>query len=326
MSRIKPIDLDRVKLHPHSELDARLTSDQILPLKKEKFNLDAATLREIDAAIRLSAGYKSRILFMGAHLIKLGLSEYLCDLLRRGYFSHVAINGAALIHDWQLTCHGKTDENVPATLSRGRFGFWQELDHMNKFAKAAATNNASIAAMMGAHLDVDGMFFTRSDTATARRQSLIHTCFSNEIPVTVHALIGADILTNYPDFDGAAWGALSHRDYKVFAAHLCNDRERHVFFNVGSAETGPEVLLKALSLGANLGKMPRLNTVVMDLFPLPHDWRNLEEHPVDALYYWRPWKTVLQRAIKHPEGCGDSAYIRGDLKYTFRHLWTGIIA
>ena len=152
--------------------------------------------------------------------------------------------------------------------------------------------------------------------------SVAAACWRSGIPLTCHVSIGSDIIHAHPNCDGAALGQTSYTDFLIFA-HSVSRLEGGVFLNIGSAVTGPEVYLKALSMARNLARQEnrdirRFTTAVFDLVPLPATWRDGSPGKADPLYYYRPWKTILIRTVA--DG-GESFYVPGDHRQTIPTLW-----
>ena len=80
----------------------------------------------------------ARILMMGAHVIKAGASRYVIDLIERGYITHVAMNGAGAIHDYELARIGASTESVARYIRSGEFGLWRETGDLNDIIREAA--------------------------------------------------------------------------------------------------------------------------------------------------------------------------------------------
>ena len=155
--------------------------------------------------------------------------------------------------------------------------------------------------------------------------SLLAQACKNNIPVTVHVGIGYDIIHEHPNFDGAATGAASYRDFLTLAG-IVRNLENGVVMNFGSAVMAPEVFLKALSMARNIARQQQrtirnFTTLVCDLHPLPEDY-NMEAPKESAAYYFRPWKTMLVRTVA--DG-GESYYVRGRHAETIPDLWTAVI-
>ncbi len=184
---------------------------------------------------------------LGAHVLKVGLSPLLIDLMRRGFVSHVSTNGAGAIHDWETAFMGETSEDVDANLKDGSFGLWREtLDALNAAAVRAAQAGVGYGEAIGRGiLDAKLPFAELSVFAEAARLG---------IPATVHVAFGCDITHMDPDLDGAALGAATQRDFWI----LVDAVERlggGVWLNIGSAVIMPEVFLKAVSLARNRGRL-----------------------------------------------------------------------
>jgi hypothetical protein len=187
---------------------------------------------------------KPVVALIGAHVIKVGLSPLLIDLVKKGVISCIAMNSAAAIHDVETALFGTTSEDVEANLTDGRFGMSKETgDFINgTLDQAMADEEIGYGEALGVALQ----------RAPNRNVSILAECYRKKIPVTVHAAIGTDIIHQQPTMDGAATGELSFRDFKV----LCNvikDLRGGVVMNIGSAVVLPEVFLKALTVARNLG-------------------------------------------------------------------------
>jgi hypothetical protein len=256
---------------------------------------------------------------LGAHAIKLGLSPYLIDLIERRLITHLATNGAGLIHDFELSLVGGTSEDVARWIKVGQFGLWQETSRLNEIASEAAQRDEGLGEAAGRIIEEEN--FPHRDL------SLAAACWRTGIPFTVHVSIGCDIVHAMPNCDGAAWGQASYTDFLIFA-HSVSQLEGGVFLNVGSAVTGPEVYLKALSMARNVARQEgreirHFTTAVFDLAPLPDNWRDGPPSKEEPLYYYRPWKTILCRTVA--DG-GQSFYIQGDHRQTIPALWQALVA
>lgn len=206
-------------------------------------------------AQRQRAG-KPVILGMGAHPIKVGLSPLIIDWMERGKLSALALNGAAIIHDFELAYAGHTSEDVAASLADGKFGMARETGEFLNRAIASAAPDEGLGAAVGR-----AMLTARLRHA---RASLLATAARLNIPVTVHVAVGTDIIHMHPNADGAAIGRTSLADFHRLAAVVAGMRGG-VFINLGSAVIIPEVFVKALNLARNLGhRVDRLLTIDMD--------------------------------------------------------------
>lgn len=182
---------------------------------------------------------------LGAHVLKVGLSPLLIDLMRRGLITHVATNGASAIHDWETAYQGATSEDVAENLPDGSFGFWREtFTGLNGACKRDDARRDGLGRALGRQiLEADLPYRHLSVFAEAARL---------DIPATIHVAFGCDITHMDPDLDGGALGAATQRDFWI----LCDTVGRldhGVWCNIGSAVIMPEVFLKAVSAARNRG-------------------------------------------------------------------------
>ncbi len=221
--------------------------------------LAAEQLREAVAAIAAAFRGKRTILMgMGAHPIKVGLNPILIDAMGRGILSGLALNGAGVVHDVELALAGKTSEDVAAHLNQGQFGTARETAEFIHDAVASGfrSGNKGMGRAVGEKLLQDG--------APYADMSLLAMAARFEIPVTVHVAVGTDIIHMHAAMDGAATGALSHYDFRLFC-RLVSTLQQGVFLNLGSAVIIPEVFLKAVSVARNLGfSLEGITTINMD--------------------------------------------------------------
>jgi|JRYL01.1.fsa_nt_gb hypothetical protein len=184
---------------------------------------------------------------LGAHVLKVGLSPLLIDLLRRGLITHVATNGASAIHDWETAYQGATSEDVAQNLPDGSFGFWREtLDALNGAAVRADQRGEGLGEAIGKTiLEAD---------LPHRHLSVFSESARLGIPATVHVAFGCDITHMDPALDGRALGGATQRDFWRFADTV-GRLDRGVWLNVGSAVIMPEVFLKAVSIARNRGQL-----------------------------------------------------------------------
>jgi hypothetical protein len=250
----------------------------------------------------------ARILMMGAHVIRAGVSRFLIDLMERNLLTYVAMNGAGPIHDWEFALIGATTESVARYIQTGEFGLWEETGRMNEVIRAAAREGVGLGEALGRAI-LNGPF-------PHKDVSLLAAGVRLGIPVTVHVGIGYDILHEHANCDGAALGQTSYQDFLVFVEAVTR-LQGGVVLNFGSAVMGPEVYLKALSMARNVahqeGRVIRqFTTAVFDLVPLEGDTRQ-QAPKSDPRYYYRPWKTILVRTVA--DG-GESFYVQGDHRLT----------
>ena len=270
--------------------------------------------RRVTAASRSGA---SRILMMGAHVLRAGVNRHIIDLLERGALSHISMNGAGVIHDYELARIGATTESVARYVRSGEFGLWQETGELNEWIGEAARLDLGLGENVGRRIQESDYPY--------RDLSVFAAAYRLSIPVTVHVGIGYDILHEHPNCDGAATGAVSYRDFLVFARAVQN-LERGVMLSFGSAIMAPEVYLKALAMARNVAcqscrQIRNFSTAVFDLVPIQGDIHS-ELPKTDPGYYFRPHKTILVRTVA--DG-GESFYFCGDHRATLPALRRAII-
>ena len=208
--------------------------------------LAAQDLRYVVDAIVAAAGRRAVVAMLGGHVIKVGLGPLLVDLMRRKAVTHVAMNGSAAIHDFELAAFGGTSEDVAAGLGDGTFGMAEETGReMNAALSRGAASDQGAGEALAAYLR------GRKDLP-GRDISVLVACAQLGVPVTVHAAVGAEIIHQHPTADGATIGATSHRDFKRLAGALPDLEDGGVVLNLGSAVVMPEVFLKALTIARNL--------------------------------------------------------------------------
>jgi len=259
----------------------------------------------------------ARILMMGAHVLRAGVNRQIIHLIERGFIDHVAMNGAGVIHDYELARIGATTESVARYIRSGEFGLWHETGELNDWVREAAAEGLGYGEYAGRRIaQSDYPYHELSVLAAAWRAA---------VPVTVHVGIGYDILHEHPNCDGAAFGAASYRDFLVFA-HTIERLEGGILLSFGSAIMAPEVYLKALAMARNVahqeGRVIRdFATAVFDLVPIHGDIHHVLPK-TDPGYYFRPHKTLLVRTVA--DG-GASFYFCGDHRATFPALRRAIL-
>jgi hypothetical protein len=237
----------------------------------------------IDAVAAAARGHHGVVLLVGGHVIKVGLGPLLRTLMAHGAVTHVALNGAAAIHDFELAAFGGTSEDVESGLADGSFGMSEE---------TGAEMNAAVAAAARAGQGMgEGLALALAARASlpGREASVLLAAQEHDIPVTVHAAIGAEITHQHPTADGAAIGATSHRDFRRLAGSLPSLHQGGVVLNLGSAVVLPEVFLKALTIARNLEHGRPTHFVAADF---------------DMQRHYRPRVNVVQR----PTRAGGAGY------------------
>lgn len=224
--------------------------------------LAARDLRFVaDGVVQAATAKKAILVMMGGHVIKVGLGPLLIALMKRGAITHVAMNGSAAIHDFELARFGGTSEDVAAGLKDGTFGMAEETGReMNAAISEGARQNWGAGEALGRALkDRKGL--------PGGEVSVLLAAHALGIPCTVHAALGAEITHQHPTADGAAIGATSHRDFRRLAGSLPALDQGGVVLNLGSAVLMPEVFLKALTIARNLngGKPTGFTAVDCDM-------------------------------------------------------------
>jgi hypothetical protein len=241
--------------------------------------LAADSFRSVVDALLTARSRKKMILWgLGGHVIKCGLAPILTDLMRRGYATAFALNGAASIHDFEIAIAGQTSEDVEAVLPDGRFGTAEETGReMNK----ALDSEYGFGESIGRHLKkiADPRFATFS---------LQHEAYRNSTPVTVHVAIGTDTPHTHPSANGANIGRATHHDFRLLCTLVKELNDGGVYLNVGSAVLLPEVFLKAVSVVRNL-KNPLANFTTVNF---------------DFLQHYRPRVNVVERPHANAGGKG----------------------
>ncbi|MDR0882741.1 MAG: hypothetical protein LBP55_09420 [Candidatus Adiutrix sp.] len=316
MSSFPLFDRSRLSLRPLNDREHDLHLTAILDLKETAFPDKLGQVAE--AMLEARRRGAPTIFMMGAHVIRAGVQRYLIDLLERGLITALAGNGACAIHDFELARIGATTESVARYIREGQFGLWAELDELNETFKKGAAKGLGAGEAVGRLINERN--FPHRDI------SLFAAANRLKIPFTVHMGIGSDILHELPDCDGAALGAVSYTDFLIFAA-IMEKLEGGVFGNFGSAVVGPEVFLKALAMARNAAGGPvggprRFTTLVCDLHDLPEGGVR-EADRASALYYYRPWKTILVRTVS--DG-GQGFYVKGRHEDTIPGLWSAVKA
>lgn len=318
-ARPKRFERSRLRLRRIEDRGHDLLAGQCRSLEPPRVPFAHPNLDEFVTTIRRAREHgRPVILMLGGHPIKLGLSRFIIHLIERGIITLVAMNGAALIHDFELALVGGTSEDVAKWIKCGQFGLWNETSRLNDVIREAADCDEGLGPGVGRRIVEDGMPHAELSIAAAGWRC--------GIPVTCHVSIGQDIIHSHPNCDGAAVGQTSYADFLVFAEEV-RHLEHGVFINLGSAVTGPEVFLKALSMARNVAtqhdeEIRHFTTAVFDLVRLPTDFRDGPPGMESPLYYHRPWKTVLCRAVA--DG-GRSFHFCGHHSQTIPTLWDALV-
>ncbi len=229
-----------------------------------------------------AAGKRGVVVMVGGHIVKTGLSPILIDFMQRGIITHLAMNGAAAIHDYEIARWGGTSEDVQAGLRDGTFGMAEETGR--------EMNEAFIRGQREEWGMGESLARALANAELAHPElSLLTNAHGLGVPLTVHAAIGAEIIHQHPAASGAAIGDTSHRDFRRLAASLPSLQDGGVVLNLGSAVILPEVFLKALTIARNLDAGKPTNFTAADL---------------DMLRHYRPHMNVVTR----PTAEGGAGY------------------
>jgi len=282
----RPLVLDQIRTYPLTSRKSKVTVRDLgrphrrgAPvgefLESLPRILAAEDLRAVVAAILRARARRKAVLWgLGGHVIKVGLGPVLIDLIRRGFASGVAMNGAALVHDFEIALVGNTSEEVEMVLSRGEFGMAEETGlYLNEIAVGAQRSGIGLG-------EAAGKLLTSGRLRVKHPQSsVLVAAYRARVPVTVHLAIGTDIPHMHRSADGAALGASTHHDFRLFCALVKQMHPGGAYLNWGSAVVLPEVFLKAVSVARNLGVALRPITTAN----------------FDFIQHYRPLQNVVMR-------------------------------
>jgi hypothetical protein len=240
-------------------------------------------LRVVDAIEAAVRGGRAVVWMLGGHVVKTGIGPLLVDLMDRGAVTHLASNGSAAVHDYEMARWGGTSEDVEAGLADGSFGMADETGRdMNLAFRRGMEAGQGMGEALGRDLEA------RADLAYPEL-SLLLQALRRGVSFTVHPAIGAEIIHQHPAADGAAIGDTGHRDFRRLAAALPALHDGGVVVNVGSAVIMPEVFLKALTVARNLNA---------------GDPRRFTACDLDMLRHYRPRVNVVERPTRSSGGTG----------------------
>lgn len=288
---IAPLQLGDIATYPLASRKSKVTVTDFAkpPAPNSSLNrfldslphiLAANDLHDVLAAIHAAKRARKAILWgMGGHVIKTGLGPIINDLIRRGFVSGIAMNGAALIHDFEIALCGNTSEDVEAGLGSGKFGMARETGaYLNKISSTAAYAGIGYGEAAGKFLA------SRTLNPKHAEASILLSAYKHKIPVTIHLAIGTDIPHMHPAADGAALGTATHLDFRLFCALVKEMHPGGLYLNWGSAVLLPEVFLKAVSVVRNLG-VPLLPITTANF---------------DFIQHYRPLQNVVKRPTASP--------------------------
>jgi hypothetical protein len=228
-------------------------------------------------------------------------------MLQDNFISHVASNGAFLVHDMELALYGETSESVKDNLPDGKFGTWESIIDINQAITEAAKLGSTIGYAAGKSISEKGK----------SNHSILFTAFQHNKPLTIHPLFGADIYFTFPDFNGADFGKAAHSDFKVFVDSIHSLLTKGgIFINLASQIHGPMVFEKVLSMVRNNlnNSEKRVEEKEWKIYAIDLEITQHNEDPESINYYYRPAKTFSR--------CGVTVnYIGSNLKDFIPDLW-----
>ena len=246
--------------------------------------LKAADLRSVaDALVKARKRKKSVIFMAGAHVIKCGLNPVIIELIKKKVITCICLNGAGLIHDFEIALQGRTSEDVALNLKDGKFGMGREPAEFINTAVLEGVN-AGLGYAVAAKI-------SRS-TLRYKNLSLLFNAYKYNVPVCVHLAIGTDIIHQHPSFDAGLSAKGSLKDFYRLSEEIIRLNKGGVVLNFGSAVIMPEVFLKALNLCRNLGN-PAKDFVTANF---------------DMIHHYRPQQNLVTRPV---ESGGRGYYIIG---------------
>ncbi|HLG16040.1 MAG TPA: hypothetical protein VJH03_16275 [Blastocatellia bacterium] len=284
--KIEPLDFSRLTTYPLASRPSKVTADDLAaPVAVEssfKEFLDrlpnilaAREIRELAALIRAAKREGRAIIAgLGGHVVKTGLGPILIDLMRRGYVTAFAMNGSAMIHDFEIALVGATSEDVDASLGSGSFGMAEETGRvLNEAAKRGASDGLGMGETAGRQL--------LEMAPPHASKSLLYQAYDAAVPVTVHVAIGTDIVHIHPSADGASIGQTSLHDFRLLCSLVRELDGGGVYLNLGSAVVLPEVFLKTVTVVRNLG----------------HRLQDFTTANFDFVQQYRPLTNVVRRPV-----------------------------
>ncbi|UCC38490.1 MAG: deoxyhypusine synthase family protein [Candidatus Aminicenantes bacterium] len=229
----------------------------------------------ISLMIKAKKKERAIIFALGAHVIKVGLNPVIIDLMKEGWVNALALNGAGIIHDFEIAFAGHTSEEVESQIKDGQFGMAKETGEiLNEAINSGEKDKLGLGESVGRTI--------ANSRFPHRDLSILGVAYDLNIPVTVHVAIGTDIIHFHPKVKGEVLGKISLRDFFLFCSLLEKIEGGGVFINLGSAVILPEVFLKAISFIRNKGrKIEGFSTAVFDF-----------------IHHYRPHQNVVKRPLK----------------------------
>jgi hypothetical protein len=228
----------------------------------------------VEAVVKARKAKKAVIFMSGAHVVKCGLNPVIIELIKKRIITCIALNGAGIIHDFEIALQGKTSEDVAENLKSGKLGMGRETaDFINNAIKSGVRRGLGLGYAVAGKISASKLPF--------KNLSILYQAYQNKIPVCVFVAIGTDIIHQHPSFDAALAGEGSLRDFHLLTENLRPLNNGGVVLNFGSAVILPEVFVKALNLGRNLGY--KIKDFVAANF--------------DMIYHYRPSQNIVSRPV-----------------------------
>jgi len=328
---------ENLKTYPVSKRVSKVKIEDFKDISKYRqrnFNVYpgvAAKIRNLgEKLIEFRKNGKPVLIFTGAHLIKNCLGPVLIDLAKRGLVTLIGGNGATLIHDFELALTGRTSEDVESELGKGKFGMAYEFNYINKAIEIGDRNKLGLGETIGKFISNKAFLkMVMNELPDNNRNivfehpdiSLAANCYQINIPYTVHVGIGVDVIDQHYTFDGRCKGGCSGRDFLILVNEITKFTQGGIIINIGSAVTGPEVILKAVSMAINAGEKPQ-DFLIAD-FDIRDDYSKDVSDQCSQHYYFRDQKSLVYRIPKSLGGKG--VYIKGDQRSTVPLLYKEIL-
>ena len=278
--KFTPLEYEKLNTYPLDKRKSKVSVENFINLSGNDFIdvlpdiLAGKDLKEIiNITVEAVRNKKKIILAMGAHVIKVGLSPLIIELIKNNYIDMISFNGAGIIHDSEIAINGATSEDVDTALKDGNFGMSEETTKLiNNAINKGYEENLGLGETIGKWLVSSN--FKYND------YSIFYNAYKYNVPVTVHVAIGTDIIHMSPEANGEAIGYTSLKDFKIFC-NTIKDLQHGVFFNIGSAVILPEIFLKAVTLVRNLGyTLDNFTTVNLDFIKHYRPLTNVVKRPV----------------------------------------------
>lgn len=305
---MEKFNTSKLKLKPLMERESKTTICVMInpnstpqKLSKQEFS----TLERIADSIKEARARDSPVVWaFGAHLVKNGLSRVFIELMERGYIQHVLSNEAVVIHDWELSYHGQTEEDVRENVAQGQFGLWDETGrYLNLAIRKGAERGWGYGESIGKLISGEPIIDLEVIRHLYRNVSILAQAYQRGISFSVGATIGQNIHHAHPQCDGASIGATSYTDFLRLTETLSR-LEGGVYISISSAILSPQIFEKAISMARNIAlqeerRLEDFDIVVNDIQDGKWDWSQGEPPKSDPAYYLRFMKTFSRMPGRH---------------------------